>query len=41
MSDGADGPSKRNVEVRPLYLVTCRLLVTFIISFDGVGSREN
>lgn len=41
LSDGADGPNKRKIEVRPLNLAMCRLLVTFIISFDGVDSREN
>lgn len=37
----ADRPNKGKVEIRPLDLPMCRLLVTFMISFDRVGSREN
>lgn len=39
--DVADRPNKRKAEIRPLDLAMCRLLVTFMISFGGVGSREN
>lgn len=40
-TDVADRPNKRKAEIRTLDLVICRLLVTFMISFGGVGSREN
>lgn len=35
-----DRPNK-GIEIRPLDLPMCRLLVTFMISFDRIGSREN
>lgn len=41
VSDVAVRPNKRKAEIKPLDLTMCRLLVTLMSSFGGVGLGEN